>query len=127
MQINAAERSRIKAGVGELAGTGTGNETVNTVPPVPTPVPTPAALQAAADALSQLAGIRGRLELARSGHIIPARARDLKYAFKTRRVKLGGKKRTLTVVKMKESGKQTAYVAQFVEPNWGTACDPAYQ
>jgi hypothetical protein len=129
MQINAAERSRIKAGVGELtvtgAGTGTGNETVNTVPPVPTPVPTPTDLQAGADVLSQLAVMGGQLDWARVREILPARV--LRYAYLTGRVKVNGKRRFLTVVKMKESGKQTAYVAQFVEPNWGTACDPAYQ
>jgi hypothetical protein len=38
-------------------------------------------------------------------------ARELKYAHITRRGKVDGKKRILTIVKMKESGKKSVYVA----------------
>lgn len=108
--------------------TGTGNA------PAP-PGLTPAALQAVANLLSQLAGIKGQLELAGfTGKDLLQEGRVLRYAFKTRRVRFNGKKQFLTMVKLKESGKQTTYVAHFVDnknvlnPSLDTAWwNPVYQ
>jgi hypothetical protein len=116
MQLNAAERAGrefLTGGTGgdlTVTGAGTGNAGANPIPPVP-----PADLQAVADVLSKLAVIRGKLDWTRSGDLIRPPSRDIRYAFKTRRVIVNGKRRFLMIVKMKESGKKTVYVAQFID------------
>lgn len=116
-KLHATGRATLLAECGflpsDVAVTGTGNGTGNAPAP---PGLTPAALQAVANLLSQLAGIKGQLELAGfTGKDLLQEGRVLRYAFKTRRVRFNGKKQFLTMVKLKESGKQTTYVAHFVD------------
>lgn len=110
-QLNAAERARIIAGGGNLAGTGTGN---TPAPPPPIPGPPPPDIQALADVLSKLAVIVGQLDWAKSREMSPER--ELRFTYVTRDVRVNGKKRTLTMVKVKESSKTPLYVA-FEEHN----------
>ena len=93
----------------DLAVTGTGNGTA--VTPVRPPIfgPPLTDLEAAADVLSQLAFVNGQLDFARFRELIPAR--EFKYVYDTRGVLVDGKRRLLTIVKMKESGYRPVYVA----------------
>ena len=109
-KLHATRRATLLAECGflpsDVAVTGTGNGTGNT----------PADLQAAADVLSGLAVIKGQLDFASfTGQDLLQEGRELRYAYGTGRVRFNGKKRTLTIVKVKESGKQTTYVAHFVD------------
>ena len=91
----------------DVAVTGTGNGTGNT----------PADLQAAADVLSGLAVIKGQLDFASfTGQDLLQEGRELRFTYVTRDVRVNGKKRTLTMVKVKESSKTPLYVA-FEEHN----------
>jgi hypothetical protein len=113
MKLHAIGRAGLIAGEGELTvtGAGTGTADANSRPPRPTPE----ALEAAADMLSQLAVVKGQLERARSGSVDRIPGIELRYAHITIGVKINGKKRFLTMVKMKESCKNSVYVAQFVD------------
>jgi hypothetical protein len=129
MKLNAAVRAVISAGAGELTVTGAGTGTA-----AASPVQhgfTPTDLQFAANLLSQLAVIGGQLERAKFREKLPARV--LRYAYLTGRVNVGGKKRSLMMVKVKESSKKTVYVARFVDngyeliPNMTAWCNaPRY-
>jgi hypothetical protein len=129
MKLNAAVRAVILAGAGELTVTGAGTGTA-----AASPVQhgfTPTDLQFAANLLSQLAVIGGQLERAKFREKLPARV--LRYAYLTGRVNVGGKKRSLMMVKVKESSKKTVYVARFVDngyeliPNMTAWCNaPRY-
>jgi hypothetical protein len=126
-ELNAIGRATLLAecGLPNWYLDGTGNE----MPP-PIPGPTPADLEAGADMLSQLAFVNGRLELAKFREIPPAR--ELRYAHIIKPVTVNGKKRFLTIIKIKEISKKIVYVAQIVDnkheliPNWGAACFPSY-
>ena len=78
------------------------------------------ALQGAAGLLSKIAIMKAKLRpIARSD--VDVISRDLRYSYKTGRVAIDGKKRTLTMVKIKKPGKNAVYLAMNVnvKQNWG--------
>lgn len=68
------------------------------------------ALQGAADRLSKITIMKGKLRyIGRPDFGVISR--DLRYSYKTGRVKINGKKRILTMMKIKERGSKAVYVA----------------
>ena len=81
------------------------------LPPTVEEVIDPVALQGAADRLSKIAIMKGKL--IHIGRLVDVDGigRGLRYSYKTGRVKINGKRQNLTMVKIKEQGSKAVYLA----------------